>query len=149
MVLLTLQNVTKAFGLNVILNDVSLTLKEGQRLGLVGVNGSGKTTLMKIIAGDMQHDSGDLSLVRDEVVVEDVRGAVVEAARVREDVEFLFVTVAPVLDSAHRVNVSVEFALQVDARGPQAAALRPPRPCVPTASLQTRNTRRKAPPGAQ
>ena len=45
MVLLTLQNVTKAFGLNVILNDVSLTLKEGQRLGLVGVNASGKSTL--------------------------------------------------------------------------------------------------------
>ena len=64
MVLLTLQNVTKAFGLNVILNDVSLTLKEGQRLGLVGVNGSGKSTLMKIIAGDMQQDSGDISLIR-------------------------------------------------------------------------------------
>ena len=64
MVLLTLQNVTKAFGLNVILNDVSLTLKEGQRLGLVGVNGSGKSTLMKIIAGDMAQDSGEISLLR-------------------------------------------------------------------------------------
>ena len=64
MVLLTLQNVTKAFGLNVILNDVSLTLKEGQRLGLVGVNGSGKSTLLKIIAGDMQPDSGSVSLIR-------------------------------------------------------------------------------------
>ncbi len=64
MVLLTLQNVTKAFGLNVILNDVSLTLKEGQRLGLVGVNGSGKSTLLKIIAGEMQPDGGAVSLVR-------------------------------------------------------------------------------------
>ena len=64
MVLLTLQNVTKAFGLNVILNNVSLTLKEGQRLGLVGVNGSGKSTLMKIIAGDMPLDSGEISLLR-------------------------------------------------------------------------------------
>ena len=64
MVLLTLQNVTKAFGLNVILSDVSLTLKEGQRLGLVGVNGSGKSTLLKIIAGEMPSDSGEVSLVR-------------------------------------------------------------------------------------
>ena len=64
MVLLTLQNVTKAFGLNVILNDVSLTLKEGQRLGLVSVNGSGKSTLLKIIAGEMPLDSGSVSLIR-------------------------------------------------------------------------------------
>ncbi|MBR0465045.1 MAG: ABC-F family ATP-binding cassette domain-containing protein [Clostridia bacterium] len=64
MVLLTLTNVTKAFGLNTILKDVSLTLKEGQRMGLVGVNGSGKSTLFKIIAGEMPSDSGTVSLVR-------------------------------------------------------------------------------------
>ena len=64
MVLLTLQDVCKAFGLNVILKDINLTLKEGQRLGLVGVNGSGKSTLMKIITGDMAPDSGTVSLLR-------------------------------------------------------------------------------------
>ena len=61
MVLLTLQNVTKAFGLNVILNDVSLTLKEGQRLGLVGVNGSGKSTLLKSLLGLLKPLSGTIA----------------------------------------------------------------------------------------
>ena len=53
MVLLTLQDVSKSFGLNRILSGVNLTLKEGARMGLVGVNGSGKSTLMKLISGGM------------------------------------------------------------------------------------------------
>ena len=43
MILLTLQNVNKSFGINTILKDVSLTLQAGSRMGLVGVNGSGKS----------------------------------------------------------------------------------------------------------
>ncbi len=51
MVLLSMQNVTKSFGLNVVLKNINLTLKEGQKMGLVGVNGSGKSTLLKHITG--------------------------------------------------------------------------------------------------
>ena len=64
MVLLTLQDVSKSFGLNCILSSVNLTLKEGARMGLVGVNGSGKSTLMKLIAGGMQPDTGTVSLMK-------------------------------------------------------------------------------------
>ena len=64
MVLLTLQDVSKAFGMNRILSGVNLTLKEGSRMGLVGVNGSGKSTLMKIIVGELAPDSGTISLVK-------------------------------------------------------------------------------------
>ena len=64
MVLLTLQDVSKSFGLNCILSGVNLTLKEGARMGLVGVNGSGKSTLMKLIAGGMQPDTGTVSLMK-------------------------------------------------------------------------------------
>ena len=51
MILLSLQGVQKSFGTNEVLRDASLTLQDGQRMGLVGVNGCGKSTLMKIIAG--------------------------------------------------------------------------------------------------
>ena len=64
MVLLTLQDVSKSFGMNCILSGVNLTLKEGARMGLVGVNGSGKSTLMKLIAGGMQPDTGTVSLMK-------------------------------------------------------------------------------------
>ena len=64
MILLTLQNVNKAFVMNEVLKDVCLTLQTGQRMGLVGVNGSGKSTLFKLISGVMEPDSGTISLVK-------------------------------------------------------------------------------------
>ena len=64
MILLTLQNITKSFGLNTVLKDVSLTLQQGQRMGLIGVNGSGKSTLFNIITGELAPDSGAVSLPR-------------------------------------------------------------------------------------
>ena len=51
MIILSLQGVKKSFGTNEVLRDASLTLQDGERMGLVGVNGCGKSTLMKIIAG--------------------------------------------------------------------------------------------------
>jgi len=64
MILLTLQNVNKSFGMNEILKDVNLTLQAGGRMGLVGVNGSGKSTLFRLINGDMAPDSGTIALVK-------------------------------------------------------------------------------------
>ncbi len=73
MVLLSMQNVTKSFGLNVVLKNINMTLKEGQKMGLVGVNGSGKSTLLKLITGELHPDApnpdpGTVSLVRGTTV---------------------------------------------------------------------------------
>lgn len=46
MIILSAQNIAKAFGVNTVLRDVSLTVQQGDRIGLVGVNGCGKSTLM-------------------------------------------------------------------------------------------------------
>ncbi|MBR1683869.1 MAG: ABC-F family ATP-binding cassette domain-containing protein [Clostridia bacterium] len=62
MILLSVQDLHKAFGTNEVLRGASLVLQTGQRLGLVGVNGSGKSTLMKIIAGLEHEDSGTISM---------------------------------------------------------------------------------------
>jgi macrolide transport system ATP-binding/permease protein len=59
---LILQHISKSFGLQRVLNDVSLTLSDGQRLGLVGMNGAGKSTLLKIIAGELEPDGGSVML---------------------------------------------------------------------------------------
>ena len=50
--------------MNSILKDVNLTLQAGSRMGLVGVNGSGKSTLFKLISGQMEPDSGTISLAK-------------------------------------------------------------------------------------
>ena len=64
MIILSVQNVAKSFGINAVLRDVSLTIQQGERIGLVGVNGCGKSTLMRIIAGLDAQDSGEIALVR-------------------------------------------------------------------------------------
>ncbi|MGN1070688.1 MAG: ABC-F family ATP-binding cassette domain-containing protein [Candidatus Fimadaptatus sp.] len=64
MTVLTLTDVSKAFGVNVILEDINLTLQRGQRMGLVGVNGSGKSTLLKVICGEEAPDAGSISIMK-------------------------------------------------------------------------------------
>lgn len=62
MIVLSAQNVSKAFGVHQVLKDVSFVLQTGQRMGLVGVNGSGKSTLLRLITGELHCDGGSISL---------------------------------------------------------------------------------------
>lgn len=64
MILMTVQGVSKSFGMKSVLKDISLTLQQGARMGLIGVNGSGKSTLFRLIAGQMEPDEGSISLMR-------------------------------------------------------------------------------------
>ncbi len=64
MIVMTIQNLKKSFGGNEVLRDISLVLKDGDRLGLVGVNGCGKTTLLKILAGLDRQDEGSIALAK-------------------------------------------------------------------------------------
>jgi branched-chain amino acid transport system ATP-binding protein len=58
--LLEVRSVTKAFGSNTAVNDVSLTIRKGEFLGLIGSNGAGKTTLVNLISGFFPADHGTL-----------------------------------------------------------------------------------------
>ncbi len=60
MALLSLSNITKYFGSDLILKDVSLNIENNHKIGFVGANGSGKTTLFKIIANKLKQDEGDI-----------------------------------------------------------------------------------------
>jgi len=64
MPVMTLNHLSKAFGPQVLLDDVSLTIHRGVRIGLIGRNGEGKSTLLKIMAGLVEADAGDVTLRR-------------------------------------------------------------------------------------
>ncbi|MBE6862482.1 MAG: ABC-F family ATP-binding cassette domain-containing protein, partial [Ruminococcus sp.] len=54
--LVSLTNVNKIYNGNDVLKNISLTIDENDRIGLVGINGCGKSTLLKIITGSVEPD---------------------------------------------------------------------------------------------
>ena len=49
--LISVENISKSFGVKPLLEKVSLGVQEGDRIGVVGLNGGGKTTMLEILAG--------------------------------------------------------------------------------------------------
>ena len=62
MIVLSCNNLNKSFGIDTILENISFTVNEGDKVGIIGVNGTGKTTLFKILSGIYGYDSGDIYL---------------------------------------------------------------------------------------
>ena len=60
--ILNAQSITKQFGAKPLFQNISLTVEEGDRIGLIGPNGAGKSTLLAILAGQMEPDSGELAV---------------------------------------------------------------------------------------
>ncbi|MBS5786280.1 MAG: ABC-F family ATP-binding cassette domain-containing protein [Clostridioides difficile] len=58
--LMTLENISKNYTEKPLLNNISLGINSGEKIGLIGVNGTGKSTLLKIIVGDEVSDSGTI-----------------------------------------------------------------------------------------
>lgn len=64
MAFVQLSNISLAFGARDLIRQATLTLQEGSRAALAGPNGAGKTTLMKIAAGMVKPDSGEMAVTR-------------------------------------------------------------------------------------
>ncbi|MGN6250338.1 MAG: ABC-F family ATP-binding cassette domain-containing protein [Marmoricola sp.] len=62
--LVNLERVTKSYGVRILLDEVSLGISEGDRIGIVGRNGDGKTTLLRLAAGREEPDAGRISRSR-------------------------------------------------------------------------------------
>ena len=60
--ILNAQSITKQFGATPLFRNISLTVEDGDRIGLIGPNGAGKSTLLAILAGQVEPDSGELAV---------------------------------------------------------------------------------------
>lgn len=65
MIVLSCNNISKAYLVENILKDISFSINKGDKVGLVGPNGSGKSTLFKILIGELSKDSGDIYRPKD------------------------------------------------------------------------------------
>ncbi|MET9473982.1 ribosomal protection-like ABC-F family protein [Streptomyces sp. NPDC002922] len=59
---LTMKDVSKAYGDRTVLDQVSLTVRPGDRVGVIGENGSGKSTLLRLMSGAEKPDTGDVTV---------------------------------------------------------------------------------------
>jgi ATP-binding cassette subfamily F protein 3 len=62
--MITVSNLSKSYGSQIVFDGISFTIGMGERVGLVGRNGSGKTTLFRLILGDELHDGGTITIPR-------------------------------------------------------------------------------------
>ncbi len=63
--MLTCNNITKSYGVDLILDHISFKVDKNDRIGIVGKNGAGKSTLFKIIAHNLYFDSGEVNINKD------------------------------------------------------------------------------------
>lgn len=66
--ILSCQNISKAFIENEVLKNISFHIEDYEKVAIVGINGAGKTTLLRIIVGEMQPDSGLVTLSKDKTL---------------------------------------------------------------------------------
>lgn len=66
--ILSLENVSKSFGIKPLFSSVSFGLDEADKIGVIGANGSGKTTLLKVVGGEEEADSGRVVIANGKVV---------------------------------------------------------------------------------
>ncbi|OPJ61534.1 ABC-F family ATP-binding cassette domain-containing protein [Clostridium oryzae] len=68
MIVLSCKNIQKSFGIDVVLEDVTFSLNEGDKVGLIGPNGAGKSTLFRILTGETSQDSGEIFIDKGKTI---------------------------------------------------------------------------------
>ncbi|MCE5222235.1 MAG: ABC-F family ATP-binding cassette domain-containing protein [Clostridium sp.] len=66
MIVLSCKNICKSYGINTILRDVTFSINEGDKVGIIGSNGEGKTTLFKILSKELMQDDGEVFIDRNK-----------------------------------------------------------------------------------
>ena len=104
--LVTLKNVSVAFGADAILDQANLIIDHNERIGLIGRNGAGKSTLLKLIDGDILADDGEIIRQQGTIV-----GRLIQ--EVPNDIDFDIRSVVALGDE-HRGQALARFYLQGD-----------------------------------
>src|SRR5262245_53159228 len=66
--ILSLENVSKTYGIKPLFESVTFGLDEADKIGVIGANGSGKTTLLRLIAGEERPDTGRVVVANNKII---------------------------------------------------------------------------------
>ena len=129
---LRVEHIAKRFGAITALRDVSLHLRKGEVLGLIGDNGAGKSTLVKILSGYHRPDSGEISIFGEPVQL----NSVIHARSLGIDTVYQDLALVPGLSVFHnlflkhehtRLGVLDNGSMRAGARAPRLARRQHPR----------------------
>lgn len=95
--MLNIHNLSVSFGGSYLFEEVAFTLSAGDRVGLVGKNGAGKSTMLKILAGDLKPDSGNIATDKE-----------VRIGFLRQDIDFI--QGRTVLEEAYTAFEEIKYA---------------------------------------
>ncbi|HEY8891504.1 MAG TPA: ABC-F family ATP-binding cassette domain-containing protein [Clostridium sp.] len=68
MIVLSCKDIHKSYGIDVILDKITLSINEGEKIGFIGANGAGKSTLFKILTSQLDHDYGELFIDKNKKI---------------------------------------------------------------------------------
>ena len=60
MIILSCKDICKSYGIRDVLKNITFSINEGDKVGIIGANGEGKSTLFKIITKELSQDSGEV-----------------------------------------------------------------------------------------
>ena len=123
--MVTLTEIAVAYGEQVVLDDVSLTIDRGARIALCGANGSGKSTLMRVIAGQASADGGRVIAKRGVSIAYLAQSGVEHGGRsLREELVLAFTRELAAEQELRRIEELMAETGRCRRTGPSAGALR-------------------------
>ncbi|MBO4461579.1 MAG: ABC-F family ATP-binding cassette domain-containing protein, partial [Lachnospiraceae bacterium] len=66
--IISCSHISKSYGVETVLEDVTFNLEDDEKAAIVGINGAGKSTVLKIIVNELSHDSGEISLKKNATI---------------------------------------------------------------------------------
>lgn len=109
--LITIQNLQKSFGADIVLKDVSAIVDKQDRVGIIGENGAGKTTLIKLLMGEYQPDGGEISFAHSTTLGYLEQNSTLDARRtVYAEMQDAFAPALEAMDALKEVNAQLAAA---------------------------------------
>ncbi len=109
LIMIHAKNLDLFFGSQAVFDDISFTIQDDQRVGLVGANGSGKSTLLKVIAGQQKIDSGSVSIDNSATIAYMPQDVILESTKtVYEEAFSTFEKLYALQKEAHDLEKKIE-----------------------------------------
>lgn len=118
MILLTCNNVSKAYVVDNIIENISFSINDNEKIGLVGVNGAGKTTLFNILTGEINYDDGDIIIPKNKKISYLKQNTKIESENtIYEETKLMFLNIIDMEKELRHLEIEISKFTSEDTTG--------------------------------